>query len=62
MGPPSVSVVMAAKNYARFLPEAVESVLASCGRDDVLLYLRVLVSQDEVTWAALVPVIDSLEA
>ena len=44
------------------LAAAVESVLASCDRDDVLLYLRVLVSQDEVTWAALVPVIDKLSA
>jgi glycosyltransferase involved in cell wall biosynthesis len=37
--PPSVSIVMAAKNYARFLPEAVESVLAQTFSDWELLII-----------------------
>ena len=37
--PPTVSVVMAAKNYARFLPEAVDSVLAQTCADWELLII-----------------------
>jgi len=40
------------------LAKAADAVIAECGREDVLLYLRTLVSQDEITWAALVPVIE----
>src|SRR5262249_21308915 len=36
---PAVSVVMAAKNYARFLPEAVESVFAQTFADGELLVI-----------------------
>jgi glycosyltransferase involved in cell wall biosynthesis len=39
MSPPTVSVVMAARNYARFLPAAVESVLAQTVTDWELLII-----------------------
>jgi len=41
---------------------AVEGLLGEFGKEDVHLYLRTLVSQDEITWGALVPILESWES